>query len=212
MMEVKNAVEKSSYALGINMGQSVKQFPFELSKEALIQGFSDMVNGREIQISQDEYGKLMHELQVKMQAAQQAQNEAIKDVVEKNKAEQLKFIERNANASGVKTTDSGLQYQIINDGDGAMPTKEDTVRVHYTGTLLDGTVFDSSVERGQPAEFGVGQVIPGWTEALQNMKIGSKHKLFIPAELAYGDRGAGQHIAPGAMLIFEVELLDILNS
>ncbi len=209
-MDIKTEVEKSSYALGINMGQSVKQFPFELSKEALIQGFSDTVNDGEIKISQEEYGQLMHALQVKMQEAQQAQSESMKDASASNLVAQQEFIEKNAKEAGVKTTESGLQYQVINDGDGAMPTKEDTVRVHYTGTLLDGTVFDSSVERGQPAEFGVGQVIAGWTEALQNMKVGSKHKLFIPAELAYGDRGAGQHIAPGSMLIFEVELLDIL--
>jgi FKBP-type peptidyl-prolyl cis-trans isomerase len=209
-MEVKTEVEKSSYALGINMGQSVKQFPFELSKEALIQGFSDIVNDSEIKIAQEEYGKLMQELQTKMQEAQQSQNDAMKDVAEKNKAAQQAFIEKNAKEAGVKTTESGMQYQVINDGDGTLPVKEDTVRVHYTGTLLDGTVFDSSVERGQPAEFGVGQVIPGWTEALQNMKVGSKHKLFIPAELAYGERGAGQHISPGSMLIFEVELLAIV--
>jgi len=145
-----------------------------------------------------------------MQEAQQAQNEAAKGASADNLAAQQEFIANNVKEAGVETTESGLQYQVINDGDGAMPTKEDTVRVHYTGTLLDGTVFDSSVERGEPAEFGVGQVIAGWTEALQNMKVGSKHKLFIPAELAYGDRGAGQHIAPGSMLIFEVELLDIL--
>lgn len=209
-MDITSEVEKSSYALGINMGQSVKQFPFELSKEALIEGFSDMVNDSEMKISQEEYGKLMQALQEKMQKAQQAQTDAMKDMSSGNLTAQQEFIEKNAKEAGVETTESGLQYQIINDGDGAMPSKEDTVRVHYTGTLLDGTVFDSSVERGQPAEFGVGQVIAGWTEALQNMKVGSKHKLFIPAELAYGDRGAGQHIAPGSMLIFEVELLDIL--
>ena len=209
-MDIKSEVEKSSYALGINMGQSVKQFPFELSNEALIAGFTDTVNDGEIKISQEEYGQLMHALQTKMQEAQQKQNDEMKDMSAGNLAAQQEFIAKNAKEAGVEITESGLQYQVINDGDGAMPTKEDTVRVHYTGTLLDGTVFDSSVERGQPAEFGVGQVIAGWTEALQNMKVGSKHKLFIPAELAYGDRGAGQHIAPGSMLIFEVELLDIL--
>jgi FKBP-type peptidyl-prolyl cis-trans isomerase len=210
-MDIKSEVEKSSYALGINMGQSVKQFPFELSKEALITGFSDIVNDAEIKIGQEEYGQLMHALQMKMQEAQKEQSEAMKVASEANLAAQQEFIAKNAKEAGVETTESGLQYQVITEGEGAMPTKEDTVRVHYTGTLLDGTVFDSSVERGQPAEFGVGQVIAGWTEALQNMKVGSKHKLFIPAELAYGDRGAGEHIAPGSMLIFEVELLDIVK-
>jgi FKBP-type peptidyl-prolyl cis-trans isomerase len=209
-MDIKTEVEKSSYALGINMGQSIQQFPFELDKAALIQGFSDMVNGAGLKVDQEEYGKLMHALQTKMQEAQQSQNDEMKDVMAKNQAAQQEFIAKNAEADGIKTTASGMQYQVMTDGAGATPTKEDTVKVHYTGTLLDGTVFDSSVERGQPAEFGVGQVIAGWTEALQDMKVGSKHKLFIPSELAYGDRGAGQHIEPGSMLIFEVELLDIL--
>ncbi|MCF6176855.1 MAG: FKBP-type peptidyl-prolyl cis-trans isomerase [Victivallaceae bacterium] len=209
-MDIKTEVEKSSYALGVNMGQSIQQFPFELDKAALVHGFSDMVNGAGLKIDQEEYGKLMHALQTKMQEAQQSQNDAMKDVMAKNKTSQQEFIAKNAEEDGIKTTASGMQYQVMTDGAGATPTKEDTVRVHYTGTLLDGTVFDSSVERGQPAEFGVGQVIAGWTEALQDMKVGSKHKLFIPSELAYGDRGAGQHIEPGSMLIFEVELLAIL--
>jgi len=120
-----------------------------------------------------------------------------------------KYLEENKARDGVKVTDSGLQYEVITEGEGAKPTAEDTVSVHYAGTLIDGTEFDSSIARGQPAEFPLNGVIPGWTEGLQLMNTGSKYRFVIPSELAYGDSGAGQAIGPGATLVFEVELLEI---
>ena len=128
-----------------------------------------------------------------------------------NKKTGTAFLTENKAKPGVVTTTSGLQYSVEKEGTGAKPTATDRVKVHYTGKLLDGKVFDSSVERGQPAEFGVGEVIKGWTEALQLMPIGSKWKLFIPADLAYGDRGAGADIKPGSTLVFDVELIDIVK-
>ncbi|MFM9053078.1 MAG: FKBP-type peptidyl-prolyl cis-trans isomerase, partial [Bacteroidota bacterium] len=128
-----------------------------------------------------------------------------------NSAESKKFLENNKKKNGVTTTASGLQYEVIKQGTGPKPTAEDTVRTHYHGTLIDGTVFDSSVERGEPAEFPVGAVIKGWTEALQLMPVGSKYRLYIPSDLAYGERSAGPKIGPGSTLIFDVELLEIVS-
>ena len=138
--------------------------------------------------------------------AEAAPAEAFKAIEADNKA----FLEENKKAKGVVVTESGLQYEVLTEGTGAKPTAASSVRVHYTGSLIDGTVFDSSVKRGTPAEFPVGGVIKGWTEALQLMTVGSKWRLTIPQELAYGERGAGASIPPFATLIFEVELLDIL--
>lgn len=132
-------------------------------------------------------------------------------LVEKDKVKGEKFLAENKTKEGVQTTASGLQYEVITEGTGEIPTAESMVKVHYHGTMIDGTVFDSSVERGEPAQFGVSQVIAGWTEALQLMPVGSKWKLFIPEDLAYGSRGAGQAIPPYAALIFEVELLEIIS-
>lgn len=133
------------------------------------------------------------------------------EMAKKNKLEGDKFLAENARKEGVKSTPSGLQYIVITEGEGDTPTSTDIVKVHYTGTLIDGRVFDSSVSRGVPAQFGVNQVIPGWTEALQMMKVGSKYKLFLPSDIAYGERGAGEMIQPNSTLIFEVELLDIIK-
>ena len=205
--EINSEIEKTSYALGINIGQSLRQIPMELDAEAVVQAVSDVLSGGKMALEQEEYTTVMQAFQTKMQAAEQ---EAAAAASSQNAAAQEAFLAENKAKEDVTTTESGLQYSVITEGDGAKPTAENTVRVHYTGTLLDGTVFDSSVQRGEPAEFGVGQVISGWTEALQLMNVGSKYKLFIPSDLAYGDRGAGQAIAPGAMLIFEVELLDIV--
>ena len=130
---------------------------------------------------------------------------------ENNKAEGEKFLAENKTKSGVITTESGLQYQVVTEGKGAKPTADDKVKVHYTGTLLNGTKFDSSVDRGEPAEFGVGQVIKGWTEVLQLMPVGSKYIVWIPSELAYGERGAGADIRPNSTLKFEIELLEIVK-
>jgi FKBP-type peptidyl-prolyl cis-trans isomerase FklB len=145
--------------------------------------------------------------QQKMRAAAQEKAAAVSA---KMKAESEAFLAENAKKEGVKVTASGLQYEVLTEGTGKQPVPADTVRVHYTGKLLDGTVFDSSVERGEPAEFGLTQVIAGWTEGLQLMSEGSKYRLFIPAKLGYGDRGAGQAIPPAAALIFDVELIAVL--
>ena len=141
---------------------------------------------------------------------QQAGQQAVAKAAENNKKAGAEFLAENAKKEGVKTTASGLQYEVLSEGTGKQPVAADTVRVHYTGKLLDGTVFDSSVERGEPAEFGLTQVIAGWTEGLQLMKTGSKFRFFIPADLAYGDHGAGGSIPPQATLIFDVELLAVL--
>jgi FKBP-type peptidyl-prolyl cis-trans isomerase len=206
-MELKNDKEKMSYALGINLAQSLTQLPIEVEPEAVAQALKDVLSNGELALDQESYAAQIQAVQAKIQAAQE---DAADSLFEENDEQASDFLAMNAQNDDVQSTDSGLQYTVMVEGDGAKPKASDTVKVHYTGTLIDGTVFDSSVERGTPAEFGVGQVIKGWTEALQLMSVGSKYKLFIPSELAYGKRGAGQLIGPGAMLIFEVELLEIL--
>ena len=177
---------KGGYGIGLQIGQQLAGSGMEVEAEAVARGIFDV----------QELG----------QRAEAAQAEAFKALEAENQA----FLEENKKAAGVVVTDSGLQYEILTEGNGAKPTAESTVRVHYTGSLIDGTVFDSSVKRGTPAEFPVGGVIKGWTEALQLMPVGSKWRLTIPHNLAYGERGAGASIPPFATLVFEVELLDIL--
>lgn len=201
---IETEQQKTSYALGMNVGMSLKQIPQELELEAVKQGLHDILSDSKLAMEQEEYAAVMQAFQAKMQAEQQ---KAAADKVAKNAAEQQAFLEKNKDAEGVVTTESGLQYKVLKAGEGDCPNLENTVKVHYEGKLLDGTVFDSSIQRGEPIEFGVGQVIKGWTEALQLMNAGSKYQLFIPSELAYGERGAGNLITPGAMLTFEVELL-----
>ena len=201
---IETEQQKTSYALGMNVGMSLKQIPQELELEAVKQGLHDILSDSKLAMEQEEYAAVMQAFQAKMQAEQQ---KAAADKVAKNAAEQQAFLDKNKDAEGVVTTESGLQYKVLKAGEGDCPNLENTVKVHYEGKLLDGTVFDSSIQRGEPIEFGVGQVIKGWTEALQLMNAGSKYQLFIPSELAYGERGAGNLITPGAMLTFEVELL-----
>ena len=193
-------MEKVSYSLGVNVAKSVKnQGLTSIDSEAIAQAFTDVFEGNELKISeqesnlilQDYFGKLAKEAQsINVEAGQ-------------------KFLAENAKRDGVITTATGLQYEVLVEGSGDSPIETDKVTVHYHGTLIDGTVFDSSVERGQPATFPVNGVIPGWVEALQLMKPGAKYKLFIPSNLAYGERGAGGSIGPNATLIFEVELISI---
>lgn len=199
-------MDQLSYAMGINMAQYLLGNPLQINIEQTIAGITDFIN-QAPKLNQEEYVAAMQVLQQKMQAKGKEESQKI---ATENTQKEVEFLAENGKRAGVKTTASGLQYEVITEGKGKKPTSEDTVRVHYTGTLLNGVTFDSSVARNEPAEFGVGQVIPGWTEALQLMNVGSKYKLFIPAKIAYGERGAGQAIPPNATLVFEVELLDIV--
>lgn len=193
-------MEKVSYSLGVNMASSVKQQGMEtIDAQAVAKAFADVFEGNDLDISEEESMTTLQDFFGKMQAEKSAKaNEA-----------GAAYLTENGAKEGVITTESGLQYEVIASGDGAKPTTSDQVTVHYHGMLTDGTVFDSSVDRGQPATFGVTQVIKGWTEALQLMSVGDKWKLTIPSGLAYGDQGAGGMIGPGATLVFEVELIGI---
>ena len=206
---IVSSQDSISYSIGMFMAQSLKQQGMTDLNNALIQrGMDDALKGQKTLLTIDQAGDVMNTFQQKQYAVRNA--EAMK-VSAENKKTGNAFLAENKTKPGVTTTASGLQYSIEKEGTGAKPTATDRVKVHYTGRLLDGTVFDSSVERKTPAEFGVNEVIKGWTEALQLMPVGSKWKLYIPSELAYGDRGAGQDIKPGSTLMFDVELLDIIK-
>ena len=193
-------MEKVSYSLGVNMASSVKAQGLEtIDANAIAKAFNDVFEGNDLDISEEESMTILQDYFGKIQEEKNAQA---------NK-EGTAFLAENGAKDGVITTESGLQYEVLISGEGAKPTTADKVTVHYHGMLIDGTVFDSSIDRGQPATFGVTQVIKGWTEALQLMSVGDKWKLTIPSNLAYGDQGAGGMIGPGATLVFEVELLGI---
>ncbi len=193
-------MDSVSYSLGVLMAQNLKQQGFDkVDAASLVKGFEDVVQGNALKISADEANQVVSTY---MQAKQAKQYEGVI-------AAGQQFLAENAKRPGVVTLPSGLQYEILRAGDGAKPMPQDQVTVHYEGKLLNGTVFDSSVQRGQPATFGVTQVIQGWVEALQLMPQGAKWKLFIPYNLAYGERGAGPTIGPYSTLVFEVELLKI---
>ncbi len=191
--------EKLSYGLGMMISDRVLSNYGEIDYDLLIEGMKAQSAGGETLISIEEVQALLQAQQQQQAAAKAAQ------AAEAGKA----FLAENAARDGVTVTDTGLQYEVLTEGDGPMPSLEDTVSVHYVGTLTDGREFDSSIARGEPASFPLKGVIPGWTEALQLMKVGSKNRLVIPSELAYGERGAGQLIGPGEVLVFEVELLEI---
>ena len=200
-------LEKLSYALGLSMGNNFKSSGIEdLNIKEFADGVSAVFEGAQPKMSYDEAKNVIRDF---FMALEQKQNEAAAKMGEVNKAAGEAFLAENAKRAEVKTTESGLQYEVLAEGNGEKPAASDTVVVHYTGTLIDGTVFDSSVERGTPATFGVTQVIPGWVEALQLMQVGAKWRLYIPSDLAYGPRGAGGAIGPNATLIFDVELLQI---
>lgn len=193
--------ERFSYGLGLRMGTDFKARGYAVDPNLLLQGLQDALDGKEPLMTMDEAQQAMMEL------SQISQKKA----AEGKKAEGEKFLAENAKKEGVKTTASGLQYKELQAGTGGTPTANDQVKVHYKGSLLNGQEFDSSHKRGEPATFGVGQVIKGWTEGLQLMKEGSKYEFYIPADLAYGDQGAGRAIGPGETLIFEVELIEIIK-
>ena len=206
MTDTFNTVEtQASYGIGFQMGQQLQSNPFEgLAIDAVVAGLKDAFGGQAPQVDNDTLRDAFGEIHKRMQAEKE---EASKAVIE----EGAKFLEENAKRDGITVTESGLQYEVVAKGDGEKPVPASTVRVHYHGTLIDGTTFDSSYERGQPAEFPVGGVIKGWTEALQLMEVGAKYRLYVPHELAYGEQGAGAAITPYSTLIFDVELLDILG-
>jgi FKBP-type peptidyl-prolyl cis-trans isomerase FklB len=197
----KTDEERGAYAVGLGIGQTLKaQQLTDLDLTFLAQGIKDALSGVKPALSDKE-------IQATIQSVQK---NAFAKVAARNSAEGEKFLAANAKKAGVKTTKSGLQYKVLKEGNGPSPKATDVVRTHYHGTFINGEVFDSSVERKEPAEFEVNGVIPGWTEALQLMKVGSKWQLFVPFKLAYGERGY-RGIPPAATLVFEVELLDILN-
>jgi FKBP-type peptidyl-prolyl cis-trans isomerase len=204
--QLKDQKDKASYSIGYDIGDTFKKQKIELNIDALVTGLKESLAGKDAAMSKEERDKTLQAFQKEMMEKQIA---ASKEAAEKNKAEGEKFLEENKKKDGVKTTTSGLQYKVIKEGSGASPKETDTVVTNYRGTLIDGTEFDSSYKRNEPATFPVNRVIKGWTEALQLMKPGSKYQLFIPSSLAYGERGAGQTIGPNATLIFEVELLSI---
>ena len=194
-------MDKFSYSIGLGIGQNLKGMGTnDLNVEDFAQAVKDVLTGATPAISHTEARQIVNEYFEQLEARINAEN------IEKGKA----FLEENKKNPNVKVLPSGLQYEVIREGNGKQPKATDQVRCHYEGTLIDGTLFDSSVRRGQPAVFGVNQVIKGWDEALQLMSEGAKWKLYIPSELAYGAAGAGEMIPPHSTLIFEVELLEVL--
>ncbi|MCK5328823.1 MAG: FKBP-type peptidyl-prolyl cis-trans isomerase [Candidatus Latescibacteria bacterium] len=203
---LKSDSERFGYALGMDIGTSLKEMQADIDLPSLMAGLRDTFEGTKALLTPEEAAEVGKEFSKKMQEKQAEKN---KNLAEKNREEGEAFLTENKKKEGVVTTESGLQVMLLEEGDGPKPKATDQVKVHYQGTLLDGTEFDSSYKRGQPVTFPVNGVIAGWTEALQLMKVGSKVRLFIPSDLAYGERGAGQRIGPNATLIFEVELLGI---
>lgn len=197
---LKTEIDSVSYSLGVNIGNNLKSQGFEdLNIAAMMKAMEDVYGDGETSINEMEANELI-----------QAYFASLMDrKAKEGRAKGEGFLAENAKKPGITTTESGLQYEVMTMGEGAKPTATDKVTVHYHGTLTDGTVFDSSVERGEPATFPLNGVITGWTEALQLMPVGSKFRIFLPSDLAYGERGAGQMIGPHATLIFEVELLSI---
>lgn len=200
---LKNALDSASYALGVNTGGSYESSTFpgeELDVDLISAGFAQAIKGQEVKMSIEEATEFLNVYFTK----------ASVEASQANKQEGEEFLAKNMFKEGVSTTATGLQYTVITEGTGAKPEATDQVTVHYTGKLLDGTVFDSSVERGEPATFGLNQVIPGWSEAVQLMNVGSKYKVWIPSDLAYGESGTGP-IPPNSVLEFEIELIEIVK-
>jgi FKBP-type peptidyl-prolyl cis-trans isomerase len=204
--ELATDPQKFGYAIGVDIGKSLTPVKDEVDVNALIAGLQETLAGKEARLTDEVREQVKADVTRKLQQKQMEERVA-KAATAKDAGE--KFLAENAKREGVKTTASGLQYEMLTEGSGASPKTSDKVKVHYKGTLIDGTEFDSSYARGQPVEFPLGNVIPGWTEGLQLMKVGGKAKLFIPSPLAYGERGAGAKIGPNETLVFEVELMNI---
>lgn len=197
-----------SYSIGYDVGRSFNVQAVEIEPDVFAQGFSDAYLKNETPLTESQMREISIAYQAEHREKQEKMNRIKADV---NKKAGEEFLAENGKKEGVQTTESGLQYKVITEGSGPVPTNKDRVKVHYTGRLLDDTVFDSSVERGEPATFGVRQVIKGWSEALQLMSVGSKWELYIPSDLAYGARGPNPTIGPNSTLLFEVELLEIVE-
>ncbi len=194
-------MDKFSYAIGLGIGQNLLGMGARgICVEDFAQAIHDVLEGKETAISHTEAREIVNNYFEEMEKRMNAEN------IEKGKA----FLEENSRKEGVITLPSGLQYEVLKEGNGKSPKATDQVRCHYEGTLIDGTLFDSSIKRGQPAVFGVNQVIPGWVEALQLMSEGAKWRLYIPSELGYGAHGAGEMIPPHSTLVFDVELIEVL--
>lgn len=202
--ELTTLAQRFSYAVGMNVGQQLKGEEAEIDVALIAQAISDVYADKEMRLSEEEVRTVFQEYQQQMMEKQQKARVA---AAEANKLEGEKFLAENAKKEGVITLPSGLQYKVITPGTGPKPTAQDTVTVHYRGTLIDGTEFDSSYQRNAPVSFPLGNVIPGWTEGLQLMQEGAKWELYIPSDLAYGPGGSGPTIGPNATLIFQVELL-----
>lgn len=198
--DLETVTERASYTMGYNIGQKFSQDGVEVDVDVLASALLDAMSGKQPKLT-------VEEMQLAMSAMQEMRLAKSNRLGEENQKVGMAFLAENGKKDGVVTTDSGLQYKVITEGKGPKPSSSDRVSVHYRGTLIDGTEFDSSYSRNQPAEFGVTQVIKGWTEALMLMPEGSKWELYIPGDLAYGPRGAGAAIGPNSTLIFEVELL-----
>jgi len=215
--ELKNDVDTVSYVIGLDMAFKLKQNFSEVDEDLFLQGFMNGIDSTDILIENNKIEGIIRDFFQKKQLGQQEKQkaEAIKKLEEEFadvKSEGVEFLEVNRSKENVQTTESGLQYIVLKEGSGDKPTADSKVKVHYHGTSIDGTVFDSSVDRGEPSEFFANQVITGWTEGLQLMKVGSKFKFFVPQELAYGAfPRQGGPIKPFETLIFEVELLDIIE-
>lgn len=203
----QETLQKVSYGMGFQLGRNMKEVDVQLDVATLTKGIEDAMAGKEGQFKEAEIREAFAQLQQTVAEKEQAK---IAAAGAKAEGEGKAFLEANKGKAGVKTTASGLQYEITTEGTGAQPKPTDIVKVHYTGTLIDGTKFDSSKDRGEPIEFPLDQVIPGWTEGIQLLKVGSKAKLYIPSNLAYGPQGRPPQIAPNSTLIFDVELLDIV--
>jgi FKBP-type peptidyl-prolyl cis-trans isomerase FklB len=205
-VELKTENDKVNYSVGYRLGSDFQRQGVEMNSAIVQKGIDDATGGGEALMTDEEMRTVMMNMAARLKAEQM---EKMKEQGAENVKAGEAFLAENAGKEGVKTTDSGLQYKVITAGAGKSPQKSDKVTVHYRGTLVDGTEFDSSYSRNEPATFGVGQVIPGWTEALQLMKEGDKWEVYIPSKLGYGERGAGAKIPPNSTLIFEVELISV---
>jgi FKBP-type peptidyl-prolyl cis-trans isomerase len=204
--ELKSFQDKLSYSMGLDVGTYFKGMKEDINYDRLVLGITDAFKGNKQLLSPEEVATVQKEFAAKMQEKQAAQ---IKEMQEKNKKVGDEFLAKNKDKKGVVVTKSGLQYEEVKKGSGEKVKDGDQIKVHYTGTFVDGTVFDDSRKRGEPAVFGVDQVIPGWSEAMKLMTVGSQYKLAIPSNLAYGEQGAPPVIEPNSVLLFDVELLSI---